>query len=455
MQPGWLLDPRYDAGLDRLADLQRREAALFVERAQVLAQLAARTSREGWQGHAPFESLLLDVAGTCVLGQVAASSRLLDAEHLVVRLPQVAAALQEGLLAVHQACVVVAETRELAPGVCAEVERRVLPLAPALCPADLRRLVRRTVLEVDADEQARREQNARRRRRVWVKPVEDGMALLCALLPAEQAQRAFAGLTERARAAGREPGEGRCADELRADLLTDSLAAAPAGAARPVQVVVHVSAGAALGRSEAPGDLSGHGPISAAHARRLLPGAELWRASVDPVTGEVSALDRFPMPARPAAPGPAAPRPTAPRPAAPMPAATTAGTLAQDGPGRPRTGPRDTVPTTEGLQALLEAPPPAPRPPEQRHDPSAQLARLVRWRDQRCDGIGCSVPATRCELDHVVPWPSGQTSAANLRARSQRCHHAKHAGWSVSDGADGRWWTSPAGRRYWVPRRSG
>ncbi len=101
---------------------------------------------------------------------------------------------------------------------------------------------------------------------------------------------------------------------------------------------------------------------------------------------------------------------------------------------------------------------PAPQDqPEPQHDPSAALARLVRLRDRGCDGIGCSVPASRCELDHHQPWPDGPTNAANLKARSQRCHHAKHKGWTVVQQPDGTTtWTSPATRTYrthprWAP----
>lgn len=123
----WLCDPQYDAALDELAALQVTQAAAFAAQARVLARLAARTTRDGWQGEAPFDSLVLDVAGTCHLGQLAASSRLTDGEHLVVRLPATLDALETGQLLVHQAQVLIGETRSLEPAVCAEVERRILP----------------------------------------------------------------------------------------------------------------------------------------------------------------------------------------------------------------------------------------------------------------------------------------------------------------------------------------
>ena len=103
---------------------------------------------------------------------------------------------------------------------------------------------------------------------------------------------------------------------------------------------------------------------------------------------------------------------------------------------------------------LADLPPPRALPPERQHDPSAALGRLVRARDHRCDGPGCTVPSPRCELDHLTRWPDGPTSSDNLRPRSQRCHHAKHAGWTTTTTPAGTTWTSPAGRRYTVPRRT-
>ena len=92
--------------------------------------------------------------------------------------------------------------------------------------------------------------------------------------------------------------------------------------------------------------------------------------------------------------------------------------------------------------------------PEPQHDPSAPLARLVRLRDQGCDGPSCSVTADRCEIDHHDPWPAGPTSGPNLRLRSPRCHHAKHAGWTVTLLPDAiSQWTNPGGRSYLVPSR--
>jgi hypothetical protein len=92
--------------------------------------------------------------------------------------------------------------------------------------------------------------------------------------------------------------------------------------------------------------------------------------------------------------------------------------------------------------------------PEPQHDPSASLSRLVRVRDQGCDGPGCGTGARSCELDHHSAYPAGPTTASNLVSRSPRCHHAKHAGWTpVMHGDGGTTWTSPSRRQYVVPSR--
>ncbi|WP_380176394.1 HNH endonuclease signature motif containing protein [Kineococcus sp. DHX-1] len=54
--------------------------------------------------------------------------------------------------------------------------------------------------------------------------------------------------------------------------------------------------------------------------------------------------------------------------------------------------------------------------------PSAALRRFIVARDGTCRGPGCVRPAADCDLDHVVPWPDGPTTADNLQALC-RTHH--------------------------------
>jgi hypothetical protein len=79
--------------------------------------------------------------------------------------------------------------------------------------------------------------------------------------------------------------------------------------------------------------------------------------------------------------------------------------------------------------------------------PPPALDRHVRLRDGTCRFPGCAVPATECDLDHLVPFPAGSTSAENLHALCRRHHRLKHEdGWQVEPTPDGGLrWTSPQG----------
>jgi hypothetical protein len=79
--------------------------------------------------------------------------------------------------------------------------------------------------------------------------------------------------------------------------------------------------------------------------------------------------------------------------------------------------------------------------------PSAALGRHVRLRDGTCRFPGCAVPAAECDLDHLVPFPLGPTSAENLHALCRRHHGLKHeGGWRVeATPGSGLRWISPQG----------
>ncbi len=79
------------------------------------------------------------------------------------------------------------------------------------------------------------------------------------------------------------------------------------------------------------------------------------------------------------------------------------------------------------------------------------LRRWVQARDQHCRFPGCTTPAIRCEIDHVVDWAKGgPTAADNLQALCQRHHSMKQfTAWRVSLLDHGVIsWTSPLGHTY-------
>lgn len=87
--------------------------------------------------------------------------------------------------------------------------------------------------------------------------------------------------------------------------------------------------------------------------------------------------------------------------------------------------------------------------------PPAALARIAKWRADRCMAPGCGIPAARCEIDHTIAWEDGgHTSLDNLAPLCKGHHTVKHhGGWQVRqvpDSGGALEWTSPTGRRYVV-----
>ncbi|WP_293240486.1 HNH endonuclease signature motif containing protein, partial [Mycolicibacterium sp.] len=76
---------------------------------------------------------------------------------------------------------------------------------------------------------------------------------------------------------------------------------------------------------------------------------------------------------------------------------------------------------------------PGQAPPEQRYTPSTKLADFVRARDMTCRFPGCCAPATKCDVDHTIPWPYGPTQASNLKALCRK-HHLLKTFWGGESG---------------------
>jgi hypothetical protein len=86
-----------------------------------------------------------------------------------------------------------------------------------------------------------------------------------------------------------------------------------------------------------------------------------------------------------------------------------------------------------------------------RYRPPRHLADHVIERDGECTFPYCSHPARRADLDHIIPFPRGHTTASNLHPLHRRHHNAKtEAGWQAERDPDTghTHWTSPEGRRY-------
>ncbi len=421
--------------LDRLAALEDRDVRVFAAKAYALVELDDLCNSQPATEHAP-QFIALDIAVACDIAQSTATARLHRARHLVHNLPDTHRACEEGLLRVGQALAMMQETEGLPRSVCHQVEERCLDAILGLTSGDSRRLIKRAVVEIDVDNTARRREHQQYQRRVWNSPRPDGRAVVGAEQSAEDAGAFLRGLTALAQSVF-DTTDPRTLDQQRADLFAllphfalshlgtggasfreflgqaDPGRPLSRGRARTVQAVVLVPVETALDLSDRAAELIGYGPLSADHARELLTSAELRKACTDEQTGRLIALAD----------------PVVPR------ASTHLQQQLQDMVLRP------SVPET-----LRET----------RHDPSSTLAELVRLRDTRCVGPGCSQPAHLCDLEHLLPYPQGETSADNLGPASRRCHNAKtYGGWVLEPHPDGSvTWTSPLGTRHDRPSRT-
>ncbi|WP_076261191.1 HNH endonuclease signature motif containing protein [Intrasporangium flavum] len=80
-----------------------------------------------------------------------------------------------------------------------------------------------------------------------------------------------------------------------------------------------------------------------------------------------------------------------------------------------------------------------------RYTPTRAMAEHVRALDGVCRAPGCTVPAERCDLDHITPWPAGPTDVDNLQSLSRGCHHPKTARAWTAHRPEGPDHTSPSG----------
>jgi len=354
-------------------------------------------------------SVRAELAVGCGVSERVVSRDLEDARLLIEDLPRTREALAGARLRWEAGRIICATAGSLPPESRAVFDERACELALVLTPTQLRRRVARLRDELHVEPLADRHAQAREDRAVWLVPDADGMALLCALLPAPVAVGAYARLDRIARclrdgtdSRGGEadrPDDARTLAQLRADALADLLCdgdvtgtapdvvgAAPGDAATPTfvpgvraEVRLTLAASTATGRDDAPADLDGYGLIPA-HVARELAGAAttITRVLTDPDTGTVLSVGR-----------------------------------------------------------THRVPPP-------------RMRLALHLRDRTCRFPGCTRPAARTEADHTLEWRhGGQTSLDNLASLCTAHHHVRHGDrWTYVLHPDGiAHWTTPTGRR--------
>src|SRR3954447_15128667 len=458
------------AEVDRLsAAIQDLERARSVRHGQQLSQLLELDrvyTKAGMElGTAAQAALLLNCSEYRATGLLADARALQRLGALTV--------MRDGLLTVEQARVVVdvlgrVEKTDLAVSLWERLHRRLLADAEqgaVLPPARFRELLQRWLLTADPGGAVERRKKAQRDSNdveVWRR--EDGLNDLALRgLTGPNTQAILGRISAYSDPIG--PYDERTEGERRLQAATDLLlgriglpfpasqadgigAEVPSGA----QVFVHVPLPTALGASDEPAELVGHGPIDRDLLQQLLLAAPvLHRVWVDPDTGVPVAVDdrtwqpprRDPEALRAALldmgsgppPPPQQRHPVHPDDHDPDPRQTSPPRPAHDNRARVLTRPH------------LAGPDP--------YTPSRREKRLVRARAPRCEWPGCgrrALAPTPCDVDHDLAWPYGPTCACHLGPLCRRHHRIKQLGWAKQRRPDGSIrWTSPTGRS-WTSR---
>ncbi|MCJ1688005.1 HNH endonuclease signature motif containing protein [Rathayibacter sp. VKM Ac-2927] len=323
-----------------------------------------------------------------------AASKVIDRAILLVEeLPCTRAAVAEGRLLWESSEVICAIAATLPAASRAAFDERAAGVAPDVTSTQLRRIVARLRDELHEEPFAQRHARARQDRAVWISPEIDGMATLCALLPAPDAMGIGDRLDRIARSL-REGGDERTLAQLKADALTDLLCDGDIAGTTPAsdgprvsesyvpgiraEVRLTLAASTAAGLDDAPADLDGYGLIPADLARALVEtGASFTRVLTDPDTRAVVSVGR-----------------------------------------------------------TYRVPPP-------------QMRLHLQLRDQTCRFPGCTRSASRSEADHTIEWRNGgETSLENLVSLCVSHHHVRHGDrWTYVPRPDGGIvWTTPTGR---------
>lgn len=389
---------RHGNPADRAPEMARALVDSLIARQRLIAHEQAKMSDDLARLSANYpglhEHLATEIALALGCSENSASRRLAEAEDLAVRLPSTRDAYYQGILTQHKVTAIRTETENLAEELVAEIERDVLGRAPQQTVPELRHCIRRAILRRDPEGANRRHLAAKARRRVRSWALPDGMAAIQINSSAPDIAAISECLTALGRAA-QGPKDGRSSDQRQVDALV-------------VDMCTDVlDMGSFRGR-ELP------------RRHRRLPQIR--------VTMPLDALLGGDTPCELAGYGPIT--------------AAQARQIAADGELT-----RLVCDPLSGV--LLDYGRTVYRPPQALRD-------FVIARDRTCVAPGCRIPADRCEIDHVIPFPVGPTSADALAAACKHHHRAKDGGGhTLTQQPDGsRSWQTPLGTiaRTSVPR---
>ncbi|GAB3599273.1 HNH endonuclease signature motif containing protein [Microbacterium tumbae] len=402
--------PREEELLEVFEGLNAELAALEARRVRVLAERFDLLLDDD-----PFLSphhdiavraLVAELAATAHLSHTAMETAMCRAHILVHSYPRALRALEDGVITLRHAEVIIQAGSALdsaSEAERAEYEGRVLEHAVCETPGRTESIAKLIAAEVAPTTVADRHRCARERRGVRARSLDDGMGELVITAAELHVRAAYDRATEVARQIiAQRPAVGpsekdadtgkadvRTLEQVRSDVVMELLLAAPVGSVEgtPAEritatVQVTIAAAALAGADDRMAEFDGFGPVLSEDARMLAGFATTWERLFVAGDGMVVATDAY--------------------------------------------------------------------------TPTANMRRYLRARDQRCRFPGCRRPARRCQIDHNHDHAKGgKTEICNLSCFCTGHHTLKHPDlldrhrWSVRQLPGGVIaWISPAGHTY-------
>ncbi|KAF2414042.1 hypothetical protein B1729_07150 [Microbacterium sp. B35-04] len=467
---------RAGALADELRRLHDEEAALHARRLRLLAeafalaetQKARIPSTRSKERDMPLRALAAELGLAVRAGDRMMQSHMWDAHRLTTSFPSTVTALEQGRISRGHVSAILDTGAALDdPAARAAFERAVLDYAETTTPTRTRAYAKQQADIHNPLTMQERHDLAARGRRIWVTDVDDGMSVLCQLLPTVIAHGIIERTTRQAQLIKRTDAARR-----RAVLATNggTDAAAPAtstsGDTEPGGAGIGGAGigGAEVGGAEVGGEALGSGPgvgDSAVEddvwfdertidqiradlvADMLLTGTPGIDPTVDATPGGLGAIRAIVQ--------------------ITVPVMTLTG-ITSSGAELDGVAPVDTetarrlAGTAPGWDRVMTDPVTGMVLAVDRYQPTAAQQRFLNARDQHCRFPGCRRPARRCDHDHTLDHAhGGPTDIRNLACLCARHHTLKHATeWKVRQLPGGTLeWTSPAGRAHFddPPRR--
>ena len=304
--------------VDQVAGSVAASRARLIDSARQLSERMARAAEgahglgdepHGWDAKTRHSrELISDIAIRLRLPERTAQRLIAEAEHLIHNLHDTEADLAAGEFSYRHAQLIFDATYGMDEPMIGDLEALLLPAAKELTVSKFKEFARKLREKLNPGGMDERHRDAASRRTVTLDFEQDGMALLSAYLPAEVAIAAHDRLTRLALAVGRvmvsadngdESPDNRTLAQLRADVFGDLMingdtcdAGDPSMHGIRPQLLVIIPAMTAVRAEDAPGHLSGYGPIAPETARELAARAPSFaRVLTDPITGVILDFD--------------------------------------------------------------------------------------------------------------------------------------------------------------------